>query len=312
MKSFTITDIDQSQIIQNSYDICFFASGFEPRATASCKAYQLHGKKIILYYELEPETGCQIAKENISYFKTVSEDIICIKSTDDYYLSQKIIEVINTIDANCLKVFVDYTSMSTTWYSTIFYILFNLGIHCEIDFSYTIGKHQEDFPPIPINDIVPLPGFSAVQSDFSYTSTVIMGLGFNSAVAEAIYDHMEPDELFTYIANPGAFENYAKRANDVNNHLISTYSNDHFDLPLRSVENSYRILAELVNYLSTQNKTISFVSLGPKPQRLTAMLICSTFTNASYLKTLGPANTNNFPEAIGEYVLTRVSNRKSC
>jgi hypothetical protein len=215
-----------------------------------------------------------------------------------------------TSDANTkIRILVDYSSMSRLWYAGIL----NWAMHAvvqkeiEIDFVYAVGKHKKELVPLVIDDIITMPGCeeSAIRLP---SSVVVFGLGFDSLATLCVLERMEPTIVYTYLANPAAFNDYVKRARADNKELRQTYSDANLELPLTRVEKTFRNLTELISP-HRNGETVIMVPMGPKPHVLAAILLSMRFRGVVCLDVSGRRESPERVGTTGDVVVTRVELR---
>ena len=209
-----------------------------------------------------------------------------------------------------LKMVVDYSSMSGHWYAAILnWAIHSLGqTDIEIDFLYSVGEHKTNVPPFEISAILPIPGCEGGVG--LYRSVSVFGLGFDGLATLCVLDRLEPDDVYCYLASPAAYEDYPGKARGENEELITQYAKATVGLPLSSVEQTTRLLAELI--APHRNRAdITFVPMGPKPHVLAAILLALRFEETSCLHVGGLPPAPEEVSPTGQVVATRVSLKRS-
>jgi hypothetical protein len=154
--------------------------------------------------------------------------------------------------------------------------------------SHSVGEHQDyqigsdpDISNVIVKNIVYLPGFEGAS--LRLDTMAIFGLGFDWAPPIAVLERIEPDIVYAFTADPGAFPDYNKFALQRNQQFLEDYVKDRlFAFPLRSVDTTFRRVGEM--FLPILNKSnIILVPLGPKPHVLACMLLASKFEPVALL-----------------------------
>src|SRR6185295_8559511 len=153
-----VIDTEPALVIAGTYDLAFFASGYEKRCTYVAR--QLDKKNVVHPFVLafdEIRSDDQ-RRENDKYFAAHWTDKqIPLSSHDD----GPIYDLLRAFRSHRkkLRILVDYSSMSRLWYAGIL----NWAKFAEepsaidIDLIYAVGQHQEPSLPMVINDIVCIP-----------------------------------------------------------------------------------------------------------------------------------------------------------
>lgn len=299
-------DYDFLKIKKNNYDLAIFASGYEIRATyVSSQLSKINiDNNIILGFE-EHNNDFQRKKNDEYYKNNWNPEQIILNSSDE----SKIYKILNEkIDINKkdIKILVDYSSMSRLWFAGIinwarYLDRFNSII---IDFVYAAGKHKEELKPMVIDNILAIPGCEGGAMSFT-ESIAVFGLGFDGLATLCVYDSLEPDIVYSYLAEPSIFEDYPKKAYEGNKELIVKYTKKLIKLSLFSVENTFRCLGELISpFLNTHN--ITLVPMGPKPHVLGSIILSMKFKEIVCLHVSGIRDSIEHIDTTGDLISTRV------
>jgi hypothetical protein len=122
--------------------------------------------------------------------------------------------------------------------------------------------------------------------------------------ALSVLDRLEADTVYTFLAIGGSSEHIEKIRNN-NKELINSHkTKGNLELPLASVENCYRHLAETIAPHRPDGE-ITLVPMGPKPHILASILVAMRFQEVACLRVSGaPAPQDVNPT--GDIVATRV------
>jgi hypothetical protein len=308
MRLYRVADCNLSTVVNNHYDIAFFASGYEQRCTFIPEQLNkaLISHPVVLGFK-ESRTAKQ-RKENDRYFlEHWTPDLPTIKSNDDGPIYEYL-QPFTQSHLNPIKVLVDYSSMSRLWYTAVLnWARFaSVPRSLEIDFVYSVGTHREPYPSMVINDILCIPGCEGSPVRLS-KSIAIFGLGFEGFAALCVLDRLEPQEVYAYYAAPAAFEDYPQRTLSKNETLLQQTKHI-YPLPLSSVERTYSALAEITSAYRTDSD-ITLIPMGPKPHVLSAILLSMRFKEIACLRVSGKGTKPEDVEATGETVVTRIQFR---
>lgn len=305
-----VTDHSFQTVSNSTYDMAFFASGYEKRCTHLAKL--LHQGKasqntkivepiILGFLELNHSEPRIV---NDRYFaKHWTDNQVNISADDE----APIYQLLSSIKPNRgrIKILVDYSSMSRLWYSGILnWARFSPYLEeIIIDLVYAVGSHKGSALPMVIKDVVCIPGCEGGAAPI-FRSVAVFGLGFEGLAALCVLDRLEPDEVYCYLASPAAFKDYPTKAQRINRDIIK-HSKATLKLPLSSVETSYTLLTELVAPHRNEADVI-FIPMGPKPHVLAAILMAMRFDGVACLRVSGKRSEPEQVEATGELVVTRV------
>jgi hypothetical protein len=202
--------------------------------------------------------------------------------------------------------------MSRLWYSGIlnWARYGNSAGETTIDFVYALGKYEDKNLPMIIEDMVSIPGCEggALQSQ---QSLAIFGLGFNGWASLSVLERLEADDIFAFIASPGAYPDYPDRVRALNKDFLEEprVKQHVLELPLRSVETCYRFLSELVTPHRFKDN-VTLVPMGPKPHILASILVSMRFPEVSCMRVSAKRARPEKVEPNGEVVAVRVVVRK--
>ncbi len=291
-----IRDVSSDELPNFSFDLGIFVSGYEARSHHLYSTKEINIKKrLILQY---PENDdLNFIEENKKLFETFPHTSINMKiDSDDIKIFSEIKKILsNTKNPTIL---VDYSSMSRGWLNSIinFFRFSDNFQEVTIITSYTIGIYnndqtyakypKSDFEISKIENLVALDGATIRNKK----TTVFIGLGFEWVSPFAICEQIEPDNIFTFFANPGASTEYSSKALKQNKAFLDefeSYSRQiSIPLPLRSVESTFRTLASLIGPI-WKKENVLLAPLGPKPHVLACILLANRFNGISCLHVRG-------------------------
>ncbi len=303
MELISVEDIDIQNITDNKYDLAFFSCGYEQRAiTVSQKLNKRNINKSLTLYFAE-QKGLGNRTENESHFDSFSDEIIEMKYDEELPIYDFLNKYVKTNKSTRLKILVDYSSMSRLWYISILnwskFVDFD---QISIDFVYSVGEYKKDFTPLVINEILALPGHEGVTTHSKTIS--IFGLGFDSLTTLCVLDKLEPSIVHSFIALP-VFKEYENKTEEYNKEFIENYSEPVQYFPLTSLENTFRLMSELISPYR-DNYNISFIPMGPKPHVLASALLSSKYKKIINLYVKGKRSIPPNVISSGKFICTKV------
>ena len=313
---FSAESVSVEEIQAAKYDAGFFGCGYEERCTYIPSLLQRN--RLEQAYALRHPDRRDAGEGGRSVSSTFFEE----------ELSSEVVEMVSPDEeelySRCRKtgverggrLLVDYSSMSKRWYNGILnWAEFAVkdadksdGEELQIDFAYSVGGYQEEFGPLQIGRIAPLPNRAAIQHSHK-ESVSVFGLGFDNLVAESIHDQIEPDEVYAFVASPGASDDDKDKVLQKNEFFIRDYTKGKvIELPLRDVVQTAALLTEVV-VPHLQHSSVLLIPLGPKPHVLACLLVCMQYPKyISCLRVKGKRKAVNV-RPTGEVVGTRVTLR---
>lgn len=270
---FAIT-LDQTAGVE--YHLALFASGFEARSKFIAESARPKAicSSVILFAE---DTETLSRPDNDSFFgASFGSEALTVSAAGerDAILTTLRSLVSTTNRQKVLRIFVDYSAMTRTWYGAVLSYFKHLARECpvEIDFVYSHGKYQGDFGPMAVTEIVAQPGFAGLSSGMRET-VALFGLGLDKYASLAVFDRIEPDVSHYFIARPSDRDGLTEEKVRLENaELIAQMSDASLLLPLEDVGETFRLLCERVNVLDRQ-KQVVIVPMGPKPHVLASLLV---------------------------------------
>jgi hypothetical protein len=306
MTSVRVLDSDLEAVITTHYDVCLFASGFESRCVHVPGLIDPSTISKPLVFGFTEEANCQNRARNDATFRENWKCVPIPLSGDDekpiYECLASHTEAIN----RPIHILVDYSSMSRLWYTAVLnWARFAAsGRTVIIDFVYAMGKYEEDKKPFVIRGMVSIPGCEG-RAYRLRESVAVFGLGFHGLAALCVLDHLEADTVYAFLASPGASADYVERTKKLNKELINNPKTKALlDLPLASVESSYRNLAEVIAPHRPDGE-ITLIPMGPKPHVLASILVAMRFPEVACLRIASTSGRVDV-RATGDIVVTRV------
>lgn len=301
------TDLSFERVKSESYDLALFASGYEARCTfvaSQLDARTVRQAIVLGFSALQDHPDRQRHDDYFASRWAPRQHVIDGSDDGSIY---PLLQAGMPQGTRSAKVLVDYSSMSRLWYAGV---LNWARFACDaeeiaLDFVYAAGEYPEGDTPKVIRDILCIPGCEGGPAPL-YRSVAVFGLGFDSLASLCVLDRLEPDLVYSYVAE-GSRPEYGQRVREANAEIIAL-SKATLELPLKSVEQAYRYLAELIEPHRADADTI-LVPMGPKPHVLAAILLAMRFPQVSCLR----VSRVDRPEAIsasGDVFCCRVELKK--
>ena len=312
MSIHQVTDCSFSDLAQVGYDVGVFASGYEARCTFVPKQLEEGNLASRVVIGFEDLADTEARKVHDDYFRTQWKVEPEIAKAGNDFVIQSLLNALVAKGATTKRILVDCSSMSRLWYSGIlnWARYGNSKSETTIDFVYALGKYEDEDLPMIIEDMVSIPGCEggALQSQ---QSLAIFGLGFNGWASLSVLERLEADDVFAFIASPGASSDYPERVRTLNKDFLEEprVKQHVLELPLRSVETSYRFLSELVTPHRFRD-SVTLVPMGPKPHILASILVSMRFPEVSCMRVSATRARPEKVEPNGEVVAVRVVVRK--
>lgn len=312
MSIHQVADCSFSDLAREKYDVGIFASGYEARCTFVPEKFESGYAKIPVVIGFKDLADTEPRMAHDEYFRNHWKVEPEIASSGNDFMIQALLNGIVSKGAQVRKVLVDCSSMSRLWYSGILnWVTYGNSVEeTVVDFVYALGKYEEQNLPMVIEDMVPIPGCEggALQSQ---QSLAIFGLGFNGWASLSVLERLEADDVFAFIASPGASPDYPERVRELNKDFLDEprVKRHVLELPLRSVETSYRYLSELVTPHRFKD-SVTLVPMGPKPHILASILVSMRFPEVACMRVSAKRARPEKVEPTGEVIAVRVVVRR--
>ena len=307
MRFKSVEAIESLSNDEQYYDLAIFASGFESRSThiASLVSPNVAKQNIILGFERERDVLSRQSNDKYFSERFNVELKTCAESDDDQFLFD-ILNSLKTTDKEYpLRILIDYSVMTRSWYSAIltWARFFESDGSIELDFAYACGDYHGDFGPLAISEIVSLPGFEGISGGFRRT-TAIFGLGYDKYATLAVYDRLEPDSVYCCIAQRYSDDENSNKVLKENEVLIDA-ATKLIHLPLTDVPTAFGILSDQILLLE-RSTHIVIVPMGPKTHVLITLLVALRLPWITCLHAKGSRVTPIQVDASGPLSISRV------
>ena len=306
MRSIQVLDTDFDSVCEERYHVALFASGYESRCIHLPGLIDptIIANSLVFGFMEEPHSGKR--EDNDRFFlERWNREPITLSGDDEKPIYEHLDEHASSLSGP-LHILIDYSSMSRLWYAAVLnWARFGASVkNVIIDFIYSMGRYEQEKQPMVIRGMVSIPGCEG-RAYRLRESVAVFGLGFHGLAALCVLDRLEADTVYAFLASRGSSEEYISKTRENNKELISNLkTKEVLELPLASVENCYRHLAETIAPYR-QDGEITLVPMGPKPHVLASILVAMRFQEVACLRVSGaPAPQDVKPT--GDIVATRI------
>ncbi|MGN7707561.1 hypothetical protein [Chryseobacterium sp. 22543] len=264
-------------------DLFLFANNNESRKYSlynKIKSNNLILKTISLYYQNEFKEISGIENKYIRNHYEI-EDLL-----DDYIMN---------CEKDSLKIVVDYSCMTKSWYYIIMLYLSNKEFSLKkvtCIFSYTPSKFSEPLRPKANSDISPLPGKITIPNN--RPKALIVGIGYEENKAQGIIDQIDPAKVFLMYSKPTLDEKFTNSI-EINNENVLKYYSDTTETynfsDLVDIENKLKTI--YYKFCGEYNIIIS--PIGPKPFTFVSMILSIMFPDIEIWRIGSGEDINPYP-----------------
>lgn len=293
---YEVIDFEAAKAVGSHYHIALFSSSPEPRCTWIPSVLKEVDIDRVIVLGFQNQQQDPVRQQSDAYFLKHWVDELQVVAYNNDAPLYKYLRETGSCKSSSVRILVDYSCMSRIWYAAVLNWARHTPVPSNIvvDFLYAVGEHKNNISPVVIRDILSIPGCEGNPIPFS-KSIGVFGLGFDNFATLCVLDRLEPDVVYTYLANPAAFDDYPERARKLNEIIREEYSSVNLELPLWSVERTYVSLTELISPHRSEGDIV-LVPMGPKPHVLAAILLSMRFAGITCLDVSGSRPT---PERVG-------------
>lgn len=294
---------------QHEYDLYVFSSGFEERSTAIFERINPPPERCLVL-GFSDNLNTLSRPKNDAIFRAAGLDVIMCADVSAYeeLLRSRLVSVSQEVGtARTLKVFVDYSTMTRSWYGYLLTWAKYAGLHPKIsmDLYYSFGIYERDFEPLHIRELCSVPGFEG-HSSGARRSIALLGLGYDRYATLAVVDQIEPDSIVCFIAKESPNDEKAEHVADANREIIEMAGTEPVALPLGRVGDAFRVMHEYASLYGEDNELVA-VPMGPKPHVLASLILSQVMPKVSCLHARGVRATPVPVSASGTFVGCRLN-----
>lgn len=269
MEFSTITHVEPAGLLDFDADVFITTLGFESRCTSVARLYEdKQCRKIALSRTDHPKEYS--FRENRAYYRENDFEIIPVE--------RKVPDVnslLASVKKRRIRIMLDCTSMSTRWYYEFFRWFGesqDLYQSATLRIAYTMAGYTGSDKSRKVKSVRAFLKAQRNATDLGKIA-LIMGLGHEKQIGQAIYNIVKPDLLYLFYADPPVDKKFVEKT-FVNNHSLieATPIRNLIAYPIHNGQTIYHILINTI--LPLRNKyTVIIVPHGPKIFSLVAMLV---------------------------------------
>jgi hypothetical protein len=269
MELSSIKHISSEQLTDFKADIFVTTLCFETRSSTVARSFEKSSSRKIA---LERKNSVKefSYQENSKYFV---EQGFEIKGVDSEL--PNVNEIFTSLNGGHLKVLIDCTSMSPNWYHAFFRWFYEKHVGegtVQIRIVYTMANyvHQPSLGKVKeISNFLQ----SDVKSANGKKVALILGLGQEHNVSDAIFKIVNPDLLYLFYADPPVEKQFVEKVFVNNHHLINrTPIRNLISYPIRNGQAIYQSLIDIILPLREEYSVV-LIPQGPKIFSVVSMLV---------------------------------------
>lgn len=244
--------------------------GFESRCTVIARKLEDNTfRKIALARTDHPKEFS--FQENREYYQQHGYEIIPVETA-----LPDLGVILRGMEKDKIRLIIDFTSMSQRWYYEVFR-WFNDNPEgfeqAHLRFAYTMARYEELDQARKIRRIKPFLNSVPGSNNHKKKKALILGLGHEEHISNAIYRMVKPDLLYLMYADPPVDKKFVEKLFISNHALInSTSIRNLIAYPIRNGQSIYKSLTEIILPLRN-DYNILMIPHGPKIFSIAAMLL---------------------------------------
>lgn len=278
MKLIETAECQKKEIEEIDFDFFIASSGFEERASFIVKNIKIKSnvKKVICFNNYQSEG---FRKKNDDFFRENNYEFV-FEEGEQFHNIINLLDEISNINKYNIKIGVDYSSMTSVWYSTIisYFNKLNTTKKISIHFFYSFSKFSD-----PINSNVrnihigPINDFSTLSIPDKPTA-LIVGLGYERERAFGLAEYFEA-ETYIFTADKSKGVKYYDAVKFANKNLFNyAKSQNIFEYSLHHLDNAESLLYSVCKSLKSDFRLV-LAPTGPKPFTLLCLLVAIRLRN---------------------------------
>jgi len=289
MRLSSLNEIEFATIEWDSYDLVLLASGFEDRSRFIFERIpEAFAPPCVVFGFCEDmEKLSRPINDSVYLARGFNPIVENGDALDNILLEQLSVTISRKAKGQRVRIFVDYSAMTRSWYAFILTWLRYID-HLsliEVDFAYVHGTYHGDFEPLHIRDISAIPGFEGTCAGTRRT-VAIFGLGFDRYASLAVYEQIEPDAVVCFVAQDSVQDPASERVLRENKEILAISGCAPVRMPLGNIPECVRLLREQVSQIGAEYEVI-LVPMGPKPHVLAGLIVAQLVPQVTCLHARG-------------------------
>ena len=279
MKLASTSQILQDDLVNQRFDIFVGASGYEARATFALSKLDINIIRERLVFGFTDRVTPQ-RQRNDEEFRRTAVESISGSGNSCQLVRENLRQRIEAIETDYVRIFIDYTSMTRSWYAGAIEALSSVRNKRQLDciFSYSPAKFTHPLEATPNSLVGPLPGFCGLDVP-DKPSALIIGLGYERDRALGLFQYVDPAIAFAFYTDPVLDPRFRDAVKANNATLLNILPKENiYAHPLVDLQRTGDLLLSLCSALCDEYRLI-LAPLGVKPFSLICLLLASRFRN---------------------------------
>lgn len=288
------------------FDIFVGASGFEKRAAHSLQFLNLSRIEQKLVFGFEDRINQQRSLNDHIYenfgFLRINTD-----GDGGPTLRATILNAIESSQKDSVRILIDYSSMTRSWYAAIISTIRSISTKKSIEcyFGYSPSVFESPKSTAPNQSVSPIPGFGGLDA-IDRPTALVVGMGYEKDRALGLLEYVDPAACFAFIADPPLDNRYLETVIKNNASFLKLIKTENqYRHPLIDLQQTCNLLLSLVWGLRDQYRVI-LAPLGVKPVSLICLLVAVNHPDVDVWRvTSGTKACTQVREPLGPFLVLR-------
>lgn len=313
MNKLHVDDVSIGELTNEEYDLAIFSCGYEERCIEVPSKISNENVNRVLIISFDQHLTDVMRESNTEFFDTEWSESQLLNITQDNITSvySTIKSIVEGIDGDIVKVLIDYTSMSRSWYAAILNYLIKFSEkEVIIDLTYANGIYHDENLNVELGELKVIPGCEGISLT-KKQNAAIFTLGFDRYGPLRLFNILNPNRCFGIMASPAASYQYEDLCLEKNKDFILHHLDGEknlIKLPINSISLCYEHMSQMIMPLQS-GFNVSIIPFGPKPHILASILCSFNFPNVTCMYSEYLRKTTTKVQASGEIVISRVFSR---
>lgn len=269
MEISSIWHIKPSSLTDFKADLFITTLSHETRCTNIPRLLDGHSCKKMALCKSSAQLKEFAYKDNLEYFNSSGFELLELGGD-----RPDVGKILESMKGEEIRILFDCTSMSQHWYYEFFsWLGESQGDFAKVilRFTYTMTAYVDEGPPKKVKKIFEFE-HSEIRNN-KQKKALILGLGHEAGVSEAIYKKLNPDLLFLYYTDPPVDKRFVEKL-FVNNHALinATPIRNLIAYPVSNGQLIYQSLIDTILPLRN-DYSITMIPHGPKIFTVATMLV---------------------------------------
>jgi hypothetical protein len=313
MNSLHVDDLSIGELTNEKYDLAIFSCGYEERCIEVPSKINNDNVSKVLVISFDQHLSDDMRQSNSDFYEAEwpHSELLNITQCNVSGVYSTMRSIIENIDKKIVKVLIDYTSMSRSWYAAILNYLIKFSEkEVVIDLTYANGIYEDESLNVELGELKVIPGCEGISLTKSQNAAIFT-LGFDKYGPLRLYNILNPNRCYGVMASPAASYQYEDLCLEKNKEFILHHLDGEKNLvklPINSISLCYEHMSQMI--MPLQNDfNVSIIPFGPKPHILTSILCSFNFPNVTCMYSEYIRKTTTKVQASGEIVISRVYSR---